>query len=72
MTKKEFCNCPSIAYYSGFGGFEIKHIMYTCTPFPGPGRITKATTGSRSDIQPKVPLTSSCTAVASRWTNVSA
>lgn len=29
MTKKEFCNCPSIAYYSGFGGFEIKHIMYS-------------------------------------------
>lgn len=28
MTKKEFCNCPSIAYYSGFGGFEIKGIEY--------------------------------------------
>lgn len=29
MTKKEICqNNATIAYYSGFGGLEVKHIEY--------------------------------------------
>ena len=29
MTKKEYCtNRPTIAYYSGLGGLEVKHIEY--------------------------------------------
>ena len=29
MTKKEICqNNAAIAYYSGFGGLEVKHIEY--------------------------------------------
>lgn len=29
MTKKEYCtDRPTIAYYSGFGGLEVKHIEY--------------------------------------------
>ena len=29
MTKKEYCtNRPTVAYYSGFGGLEIKFISY--------------------------------------------
>lgn len=29
MTKKEYCaGRPTVAYYSGFGGLEIKHIEY--------------------------------------------
>ena len=29
MTKKEYCtDRPTVAYYSGFGGLEVKHIEY--------------------------------------------
>ena len=29
MTKKDYCtDRPTIAYYSGFGGQEVKHIDY--------------------------------------------
>ena len=29
MTKKEYCeNRPTVAYYSGFGGLEVKFIEY--------------------------------------------
>lgn len=29
MTKKEYCtDRPTIAYYSGLGGLEVKHIEY--------------------------------------------
>lgn len=29
MTKKEICqNNATVAYYSGFGGLEVKHIEY--------------------------------------------
>ena len=29
MTKKDYCtNLPTIAYYSGLGGLEVKHIEY--------------------------------------------
>lgn len=29
MTKKEYCtDRPTIAYYSGFGGLEVRHIEY--------------------------------------------
>ena len=29
MTKKEYCeNCPTVAYYSGLGGLEVKFIEY--------------------------------------------
>ena len=34
MTKKEYCtDRPTIAYYSGLGGVEVRHISYDINDF---------------------------------------